>query len=163
MIVISDTSCLCYLAILDVADLLPRLYGTVAIPQAVYSELIEGSVSIPAVASLLRCSWLEVHQVKDSPLHRKLLLRIDRGEAAALALAEELKADLVLVDDGPGRKAAIELGVLFTGTLGVLAASNNAGLIGEIRPLVTRLLQDTNFRCSPAVVAKLLAQAGESP
>jgi predicted nucleic acid-binding protein len=39
MLVVSDTSPLCYLLLIDQIDLLPKIYGRVVIPQAVDSPI----------------------------------------------------------------------------------------------------------------------------
>ena len=40
MIIISDTSSLCYLILIDCVDILPKLYDQIIIPELVYEELI---------------------------------------------------------------------------------------------------------------------------
>jgi predicted nucleic acid-binding protein len=65
------------------------------------------------------------------------------GERAALALALDLKADLILIDDAEGRREAQLPGMRITGTLGVLRLAAERGLINV--PEVVRRLRQSGF------------------
>lgn len=86
---------------------------------------------------------------------------VDRGEAEAIVLAEELKADLLLIDDEDGRELAQGRGLAITGVLGVLLRAKRVGLIPAIRPEIERLLKETTFFCSETLFQNLLNLAGE--
>ena len=77
---------------------------------------------------------------------------LDSGETAALLLARELKADLLLMDERKGRAVAGRLGIAVTGTLGVLVEAALRGLI-DFDEVVGVLRTKTNFWADDAVIA----------
>ena len=125
MTVVSDTGPLNYLSLLGRVELLPVLFGEVAIPPAVVGEMLD-----PGAPEVLRRwagsppSWVVVLSPRGGPLPGDL----GAGERHAIALAAELGATL-LCDDGPGRAAARREGLAVTGTLGVLQAAHARGLL----------------------------------
>ncbi len=105
MIVISDTSAITNLAAIQHLQLLPQLYNQVTVLEAVYRELAEIDPLVPGTLEVQTSSWLEVRQVVDRAMVERLQVevRLDPGEAEAIALALELKADLLLIDERRGR------------------------------------------------------------
>jgi len=91
----------------------------------------------------------------------RFLQTLDLGEAEALALALELQADGVLVDEKLGRRIAKRNGIATVGTLGVLLRAKAEGHVPAVRPLLERLIQEISFRVSPRVQADVLQRAGE--
>lgn len=152
MKVVSDTSPLCYLLLIDQIDLLPALFGRTLIPRAVANEL-----SHPAADRRLRDwiatppSWLEVLV---APEPHATLSRLDSGESEAISLAEALKADLVILDERKARQAASERGLSVIGLLGVLALASDRRLVDL--PAALDLLQRTSFRAEPRLFKLLL-------
>jgi|SRR5581483_7631332 len=124
MIVVSDTTPLNYLILIDQADILRRLYKRVIIPLAVHNELKN-----PRTPQKVRNwtkhqpEWLEMRTVQAL----NLSLGLGAGERETIALGLELKADLLLMDDIKARRAALEYGQNVTGTLGVLAVATKKG------------------------------------
>jgi predicted nucleic acid-binding protein len=153
MIVVADTSPLNYLILIDCAHILEQLYGQVIIPQAVAAELQSADAPMQVREWLSnQPRWLEVVMVTNvDPL-----LNLDRGEREAIALAEQMRADLVLLDERRVRQAAISRGLPVTGTLGVLEAAAQSNLI-ELPTVIARL-QQTSFRVSPRLLRELLAR-----
>src|SRR5437870_12404747 len=114
MIVVSDTTPINYLILIDHVHLLHELSGRVALPQAVYDELQRESTPDKVRHWIFnRPEWLEVHLVHTPDSTLKLGL----GEREAITLAQELQADLILLDDGNARRAAQARGLRVTGTL----------------------------------------------
>lgn len=163
MIVVSDTSPLSGLAIAGYLSLLPQLYGRVIIPVAVADELKRGGQDEPRITEVLAPDWIEVRQPQDLALVEALQVEhnLDRGESEAIALALELKADELLIDERLGRREASRLGLSITGLLGILLVAKRRGLIGEIRPVVNALIDEAGFRVSSQLYAEVLAVAGE--
>jgi len=163
MIVVSDTSPLLALADIGRLDLLRQLYGEVRIPQAVHDEILTfAGTHAEAVRAVARAcgSWIHIERVKESAIRSILSPGIHRGEAAAMALAKTLKADLILVDDRQARIKLKELGLSAAGTVGVLLAAKGEGLLLRLREDV-ELLRDRGVYLSDYVVAYVLRMAGE--
>src|ERR1044071_4692604 len=92
MIVIADTSPINYLVLIHEAELLPRLFGHVFIPPAVWEELNDPDTPAPVRDWLTQApSWLQVHPLHSPPDPE--LEYLDDGEREAIALAVELHAD----------------------------------------------------------------------
>jgi predicted nucleic acid-binding protein len=85
---------------------------------------------------------------------------LDAGERAAIALAERIHADLILIDDADGKAEAARRHFRVTGTLGVLRAGADEGLI-DVRAVLTRLARKT-FYTDQQLVHKLFAKWLES-
>lgn len=89
------------------------------------------------------------------------LSNLHPGESQAIALAEELQAALLLIDDRVGAQVALERGLTITGTLGVLVEAAQMGLTRI--EVVLRKLRDTNFRATPGLYDRALEMARERP
>jgi len=154
VIVVADTSPICYLLLIGEIDLLAALFGTVTVPRAVATELQHASVPAPVAA------WMEGppdwFQVRDigQPHESEVLAPLDVGEREAILLAQRLGADLVVLDDRAGREAAKTLRLKVTGTLGVLEVGARRDLV-DLRTAITKL-RATNFRATPVLLRKLL-------
>ena len=79
---------------------------------------------------------------------------LDPGEAEAIALAEELKADSLLLDETEGRQEALRRGLAVSGTVGVLEKAAQRDLI-ELSAAFERLSR-TNFRIAPELLHQAL-------
>lgn len=154
-IVISDTSPIRYLILLERADLLAALYAEVVIPETVFEELNQPATPEPVRRWIARKpAWLcVVPPVTSTP--SLPLPDLDAGERDAILLALHLKADLILMDERDGVEHAQRLGLAVVGTLGILDRAAERGLI-ELAPVIARLRQ-TNFRVDPALLEQLLA------
>jgi uncharacterized protein len=163
VIVISDTSPLSGLAIIGKLSLLQVLYGQIVIPEAVASELRRGGQDDPRIAQVLKLSWIAT---KPSTNHRLIselqtIYKLDRGESEAIALALELNADALLIDERLGRREASRLGIAITGMLGVLLVAKKQNLVSEIHPIVDALIAEAGFRISGELYREVMAAAGE--
>ena len=94
-------------------------------------------------------------------LCRILLLQLHSGEAEAIALATDLKADIVLIDEQEGRQLASKAGLAVTGVLGVLLRARRKGDIAAIKAEIDLLRSKARFFVSPLLEAKVLVAAGE--
>lgn len=157
-IVIADTSPLQYLFQLGFLDVLHELYGNVLVPEAVRDELLVG-----------RSLGIDVPDPDDSPwitlrsttTHASVAsLELGAGETAALSLALDIVDPIVVLDDAAARTAAATLNIPGTRALGVLLLAKERGLVTSMASVITQLEQ-RGFRIAPAVVARVLAIAGE--
>lgn len=157
MIVVSDTSPLHYLVLIGADDLLPQLFGRVIAPSAVIHEL-----SHPHAPQKVRDwasgppDWLEIRDPA-TPLEK---VRLGLGESAAIAIATELAADTVLIDERDGVKYARNHGLFVTGLLGVLQAGATRKLISLDAAI--QCLSKTSFRRKPGQLEQLLEEFNES-
>jgi predicted nucleic acid-binding protein len=152
MIVIADTSPICYLLLIEQIDLLPRLYGQVIISTVVQTELTDPSS--PAVVQQWinqPPTWL---QVINNPAEATGLAHLDAGERSAISLTEALNADLLLIDELLGRRTAKQRGIRVTGLLGILQAASKQQWIDL--PIVIQQLRQTSFRASESLFQMVL-------
>jgi hypothetical protein len=161
MIVISDTSALSNLALVDHLWLLEAIYQTVIIPDVVASEL--AAASNPAILSILQLTWIQTQPLTNSELADQLQQDrgLDAGEANAIALAFELQADDLLIDERLGRQEAIRLGLSIVGILGILLVAKQRSLIRQVQPVMDALINQAGFRVSPQLYQRILALAQE--
>ena len=162
MIVVSDTSPILNLARIGRLELLPALYHHVIIPSAVYDELVASKRDLPPAIDLASERWLTVATPADQAKVQKLRAELDPGEAAAIALAIERRADLLLVDERRARRIAIASGLTVTGLLGTLARAKRSGLIPLAKPVLDELIQTARFWIGPELYREVLDALGES-
>jgi predicted nucleic acid-binding protein len=131
MTVISNTSPLNYLALIELQDILPKLFGRVLIPEAVWHELRSPAAPQP-VKDWLDTSpgWLDRRVVSQIPAE---MYQLDPGEREAIVLAQSVDASLILLDERRGRQVARNLGLAVSGTLGILDLAANQGLVDRSR------------------------------
>lgn len=161
MIVVSDTSAINYLVLIGRVDLLRALFGGVAIPEAVRAELLDPATPEPVRAWVAAPpEWLTVHAAPD--IAAVVLASLHRGEREAIALAEHLAADVILIDERAARRRAAERGLRVTGLLGVLLDGASRGLVDLAEAL--ERLRGTTFRLDPDLAALVLRWAlGTTP
>ncbi|KOR36477.1 MULTISPECIES: DUF3368 domain-containing protein [Planktothricoides] len=161
MIVVSDTSSLCNLALVNHLNLLAQLYQMVIIPPVVADELAIAPDS--RITHILSQQWIQKKSLQDSSLAEQLQRTqgLDPGESYAIALAVELKADTLLIDERLGRREAQKLGIPIIGILGILIRAKQRQLIGEVKPVMNSLIRDANFRVSSQLYQEILALAKE--
>lgn len=163
--VVSDTSVLNYLALLEAFALLRGQFGRIIVPAAVLAEL-DVRPDLPGAALVRQGTaegWIEVAEPQDAAI--VLLLREDLGlgESQAIALAVERSADFLLIDEADGRRRASALGIRTVGTVGVLLKAKRDGAVSELAPILRRLVDVHGFRLGAELVAKVLDAAGETP
>ena len=134
--------------------LLPALYGRVLIPPAVADELNhENTPEVVRAWLAAPPSWLEIRQPTRS---LEFEVDLDSGEQQAIALAEEVAADLLLVDEWDARLEAERRHLRVVGTLRVLADGASCGLT-DLEESFERL-RHTNFRVNSELLESLLEE-----
>lgn len=157
--VVVDTTPIIALSLANRLDLFQTLYRQVVIPPAVRAELAAGGEHRPGLAELAAASWIKTVEL-DDPGRGDLLADLDRGEAEVIALAQERKARLVVIDERLGRQQARRLGLPVTGTLGLLLRAKEDGQLTAVRPLVDTL-QEGGIYLGARLVEEALRLAGE--
>jgi predicted nucleic acid-binding protein len=154
MIVISDTSPLCYLVVIGEISLLPELFGQVSIPPAVVDELRDAAAPNEVVR------WISdppnLLQIA-TPESIDFSLDLGPGEMEAIALARQFATSILLIDERRGTQTARKLGLKTTGTLGLLQLASSKGQL-NLAECIARL-RSTNFRCSDAIYSQILSQS----
>lgn len=152
MIVVADTSPLNYLVLIEEIRILEILYREIIVPTAVRDELL--SEDAPAQVRRWMANpptWLEIR----SPLPvLRDPTKLDPGETDAIALAEQLKADRILIDEILGRREAMDRGLKVIGTLGVLRQAHREKLLDL--PTALERLRSTSFYIAPGILQALL-------
>jgi predicted nucleic acid-binding protein len=159
-VVLSDSSPLTGLAAAEAFHVLRRLFGEISVTASVQREVTKQK-HLPGAAELtegIHDGW--IHRIRD-PRGGISLATLDAGEATTLYAAVRLGPGcLVLMDDAAARAEAQALGVMVTGTAGVLLLAHRRRLIRSVRPLFEKLFA-ARFRVSPGVINKILEEAGE--
>lgn len=154
MIVVADTSPLNYLLQIGCESVLPALYKRIIVPSAVLAELAHPDTPSVVSSWLLHLpEWIEVRRTVSQP--DASLAALDPGEREAIQLAQEQHAKLLLIDERRGRMEAQRRGLATTGTLGVLLAAGQRGLINA-EVVYEQLIATTNFRSTPDLASKFL-------
>lgn len=153
MIVVSDTSPLTALITIGEGELLKNLFGEVIIPDAVEAELLKSHSGLP--------SWVNVRTLQDTTQARLYANSLDQGEAEAIALARELRADYLLIDERKGRRLAQQLGLAVVGVLGVVLIARSEGLIPSARVFLDRLDREAGIYLADDLKNLALKTVGE--
>jgi len=161
MIVVSNTSPIINLAAIGKLDLLKPLYGSIFIPQAVYYEVTVIGVGQSGAMEVQTLEWIEIREVKDRVLVTTLQAELDDGESEAIALAIQLKADIILLDERRGRQVAHRLGLRFIGLLGILVEAKHKGYIPKVKPLLDDLVAKAGFWIGHKLYISTLRAVGE--
>jgi predicted nucleic acid-binding protein len=163
IIIISDTSPLSGLAIINQLSILPKLYQKIIIPTAVKKELTFPENPQFIIDSINNANWLEERIPTNISLINSLQIdnNLDVGESEAICLALELSADFLVIDERLGRKEAKQKGLKIIGVLGILLVAKNKGLIPKIKPVLNQLINEANFRVSPILYQQILKDARE--
>ena len=159
--VVADAGPLIALAKLELLDLPRRTFGQILVPQTVLDECREQVYSRDAVliGAAVNSGLFEVRA--DVPWPAGLREpRLDAGELAALAMALQSHAGL-LIDEARGRREAVKLGIKVVGVCGLLLFAKREGWIAEVTPLLDHL-RISGYYISPALRESVLLQSGEA-
>ncbi len=160
MIVVSDTSCISNLLIINELDLLQKIYSQIFIPLAVYNEILALEKSGKDLSYFKSREWI----VSKTDFTKNISLlppkNIDPGEAEAIDLAIYLKADRLLIDERKGSVLAKELGITTIGLLGILKIAKENHLILSVKKLLDQLIEN-NFWISNELYHIVLKSTNE--
>jgi predicted nucleic acid-binding protein len=153
VIVVSDTTALTSLIKAGMEHILPGLFGEVSIPPAVASELLQFHASLP--------SWCRVRSAQEGHLLDSLRCIVDPGEAEAIALALDMSADFVLIDDKKGQRKAEALGLTCLALPALMVAAKREGIIASVAEAFATLAAKGRYAVSDSAAAVLLRAVGE--
>jgi len=160
MKVVSNTSPITNLAAIGQFQLLEALFGEIHIAEGVWEELNSGG-SHPGSREVEASERVHREVVTAEPLVKALSRDLDRGESETLALAIELEAPIVLIDEREGRHAAERLGLRPLGVLGILLLAKQRELLPEVRTSLDALRQQAGFYVTEDLYRQVLVAAGE--
>jgi predicted nucleic acid-binding protein len=156
--IVSNTTPIITLLTISKLELLQQIYGQIIIPKGVYEEIEQGKEK-PFYTDLSKFEWITIKLIKDrEPI--KYLRDLDKGEAEVIVLANELQADLVIIDERLGREFAEYFNLKVTGTIGVLLKAKELGFIEKIKPLINQMI-DSGIWLNKKLIDKILNIANE--
>jgi predicted nucleic acid-binding protein len=141
--IIADTSCLIVLEKVKELSLLHKLFEEIYITEEVNQEF---GLALP--------DWIKIRQPNNQAKVDALNLILDKGEASSIALSLENSSSILIIDEKKGRRIAQELGVIISGTLGVILKAKENHLIDSIEHIVEKL-EGAGFYLSSRLKEKL--------
>lgn len=158
--VVVNTTPLIALSHVGQLDLLKKLYEEIMIPEAVYHELSVKMESICKKTVDKSSDWIRVEKIKNQMAKSMYKTQLHDGEVEVMILSKEIEADVVIIDDANAKKHAKYLGLPITGTLGVLIKAKQKGYIGELKPVLQRMVENGIY-ISQSRIELCLKQVGE--
>jgi len=163
LLVVSNSSPIMNLAIIGQLHLIQKLFGEIIIPKEVWAELIIEGKGKPGTNEIEKAKWIKIVKVKNDSLVKTLTKDLDVGESAAIALAIERKANLLLLDETDARNLAEFYNLTKTGVLGILMRAKKRSLIKQIKPMLEKLRIQAHFWIKPDLYDAILSEMGEAP
>ncbi len=160
MIIVSDTSPIANLILIDKLDILRLVFTHVIIPPAVDKEiraLEDFEIDLQKYHS---SDWISIKEPSNKLDLIKLKGSLDTGELEAICLAKELKANLLLIDERIGTRKAKEIGLQTIGLIGVLVKAKQENYISNVGSII-RQLRNEGFWISDNLVKIILHRVGE--
>lgn len=161
MKVVANSTPLIELSKIKRLDLLRDVYGSIIIPEEVYTEVVIDGAGKPGAAAVKEAQWILCRSVDRNQvliLHNRTLL--DLGECGAIVLAQEIDAEQVIIDDRVARRVAIARGLPIIGIVGVLLVAKARYIISDVKPILDNL-RDHGTRISQRLYNQTLTTAGE--
>ncbi len=133
----------------------------ILVPEAVWREVVDEGAERSGAQEVSAANWIKVQKVKDKGMVRLLRVELDEGEAETIALAHEMNANLVLLDERDARRAAMRMGLKVLGTVGILLWGKQMGKFVSLREQLDALRVQGKFRISQRLYDRVLQEAGE--
>lgn len=145
MLIVSDTSPISNLILIGRLSLLRDMYQVVILPPSVHTEVLALKDFGEDISAYTTADWFEIKAPEDVALVHQLLEKLDEGEAEAIALAKELSADFLLIDERRGWKIAGDMGIASIGLIGILLKAKQVGLLSSVMSVVDELRTKAEF------------------
>jgi predicted nucleic acid-binding protein len=140
--VVVNTTPLIALSHVDQLDILKEMYGEVVIPEAVYKELSAKPESVCKIAVDHSLDWIQIRGIHNQLAKSMYKTQLHEGEVEVMILAQEINADVVIIDDANAKKHAKYLGLPVTGTLGVLIKAKQQRYLQELKPILYQMSEN---------------------
>ena len=130
-IVITDASCLLIFAHIGRISLLQELC-----PQLITTPevVMEYKATLPP--------WIQVVSVQNAALTKSINALLGLGESSVIGLALETQNPLIILDDKRARVYAKNLGLDYTGVIGLLRLGYKRGIINDIDIVLAKLREN---------------------
>ena len=156
MRIICNASPLIFLSKIDRLDLLNSLFDEVLVPVEAWNEATKKSDNTTKALEELKSSGkISMFTVKNGQAVSAMIGRLHRGEVEVIVGAGEVEISHVILDDGYARNKAKQMGLFVTGTLGVLLAGHQKGLIADLNIEINKL-RNVGFRISDSIVDRMM-------
>ncbi len=157
--IISNASPLIALSNIGQLELLNKLFQKIIIPKAVYQEVVDEGDGKPGAVEVKKAvnKWIEVKEVKNLDEVKALRALLDYGETEVIVLAQEIKADLLILDNKEPRIFAKHLGFRLIGTIGVLILANEKGFLKNPLEKIFEL-REKGFYISDRLLKEIIKQ-----
>jgi uncharacterized protein len=142
-------------------DLIPNLFGSVILPQAVFDEITIRGRGKAGSTEIQTANWVIVQQCTNLALVTQLQLDLDLGESEAIALALEIGTTSVLMDESDGRAIALHYQLKPIGILGILLEAKAKGFVKTVQPLMDDLRSIAGFYIAQPLYNRILTLAKE--
>jgi uncharacterized protein len=161
MIIVSDTSPVSNLILIERLDILQSLFAEIIIPSAVDKEILALKQFGKDLGKYESADWIKIIQPENLQKVRTLEIKLDKGEAQAIALALEINCDLLLMDERIGTNIAREEGLQTIGLVGVLIKAKEKRLIENVSDILFDLKDKAGFWLDAKLEKKILEELGE--
>jgi predicted nucleic acid-binding protein len=163
VIVLSDASPLITLSEIGYLETLPELYGSIIITPEVYEEVAVTGIGLPGALQVTSASWIKVMAIaKEVLAAAQTRSSLGSGELSTISLAEEMKADLTIIDDHQARRVAEQKGLVVFGSVGVLETAFRRGFVNDLTRAYRKLVASEAY-INPEVLKASLARLGQPP
>lgn len=160
MAAVSDSSPLIFFGKIGRLDLIHAVFGEVFVPPAVWREVVINGVGKSSASEVANATWIQQRSLPNAWPQRPLPA-LHPGETETIILAASYEPPLaVILDDGPARRAAQQMGLVVVGCGGLLVLAKSQGHLRVVGPLL-EALQSAGLFLSPSAVSRILARVGE--
>ncbi|CAN2049301.1 DUF3368 domain-containing protein [Candidatus Magnetomoraceae bacterium gMMP-13] len=159
--IISNTTPLINFSAIHRLDILQSLFEKIYIPSAVKVELFEKGKYYPSTTELKNVQFIETMSIHNTMHRDALLTELDIGEAEAITLALEKKAEFLLLDEVTGRMMAESYNIPIIGSIGCLVEAKRCNMIPSIKQLLDDMKYQAKFWVNPKLYEKILKDNNE--
>lgn len=162
MKIVSNSSVLIGLSSIGKLSLLrERFPQGIVVPEAVRREVIDEGEGRPGAREISESNWIKTQKVEDKRIVELLLGDLDKGEAEAIALAREVGAGIVLLDERDARRGAKRMNLKVLGTVGILIWAKKVGKLQSLKEELNALRHHGRFRIGQAIFERALREVDE--